>query len=98
MELDLLIKYEFDDYKKLLKFGRYLMSYGFVYDDSENITHEDILERCQKNNGHGIILGLFAFNEENLFCPNFYVKNDAGTNPYRDLLIEILEAIKENKI
>ena len=98
MELDLLIKYEFNDYKNLLKICRYLLVYGFVYDDSDSITHEDILERCEKNNGHDIILGFFAPNEKNLLCPDFYVKNDTETNPYRDLLIEILEAIKENKV
>src|SRR3989344_3376380 len=96
MALDSLIKYEFYNYQESLRFCRYIFEYGFICGNSGNITHEDILERHEKDN-NSEILGFFALNKNSLFCQDFYVKNDIGTNPYRSLLIEILEAIKKNK-
>ena len=93
MALDSLIKYEFYNYQESLRFCRYIFEYGFICGNSGNITHEDILERHEKDN-NSEILGFFALNKNNLFCPDFYVNNDTGTNLYRGLLIEILETIK----
>ena len=78
MELDSLTRYELNNYRELLRFCRHIVGYGFVYHGSGNITHEDILERYEKSNNR--ILGFFAPDKKNLFCPDFYYFKIAHLN------------------
>ena len=63
MALDSLIKYESYNYQELLRFCRYIFEYGFICDNSGNITHEDILERHEKDNNNEIITSIITITE-----------------------------------